>query len=207
MPEYEEEQEDDEIGYNPEEEIINEEPEPKPRKRRVVGIIRREQIQQNRPALPREIQPAPSQEYYTAPEPYQPPLFYPVPPRQDQFQTRQTPEQQAKEQAKIQMLFNKEMEREEMRRLRREAMRNKPSFGQHMIGVAYKASYGDNGVARVNKSLGDGLYRGVNVDLPTNKPIKKQVAQKFNQIINNIAPKVSPMITSVNFKSKKKSKR
>jgi hypothetical protein len=202
MPEYEEEGPKEEIELNPEE-IIDEEPDElpqPPKKRRVVGLVRRNYSRQ----APREINSDRSVNPQYIPEMYpQPQNIILSPPQRDQFQYRQTPEIQAKEQARLQILFNQEMEREQRRQARREYMRSRPSFGRHMIAVAHQAASGDQGAQRVNAKLGEGLYHGVNVDLPTNKPIKKAVASRFNQIIRNIAPKVSPMVTSVNFKKKK----
>jgi hypothetical protein len=208
MPEYEEEGlEEEDLDLNPEEEIIDEEPDelPQPKKRRVVGIVRRNYSRQ----VPKEISPqrSPVDSQYI-PEMYpQPQNIILSPPQRDQFQYRQTPEIQAKEQARLQILFNQEMEREQRRQARREYMRSRPSFGRHMIAVAHQAASGDRGAQRVNATLGEGLFRRPNVDLPTNKPIKKAVATRFNQIISKISPKISPMITSVNMKQKKKGKK
>ena len=206
MQDYNEEPEeyDDEIGLNTEEENLEEE-EPQPKKRRVVGLIRRSQIQQNRPPLPREIQNRQEPEYIPEPQ-YQQPVFYP---NERQFQrAKPSPMEIAKEQAQVQILFQQEMEREQRRQARREYLRSRPNFGEKLKNVANRAVMGDEGqMGQVGANFGRGLFRRPNVELPTSHPVKKAVASRFNTIINNIAPKISPMVTSVSFKSKKKSRK
>jgi len=152
-----------------------------PKKRRVVGIIRRQPTMNT----PREIMPA------MMPAPAIMQEFYPqqMYGRQPAPQKEMSIAQRVRQDIQYQIMYEKELRRAQAQNQPRETM------PQKMLRVANKAAHGDNG-AGAQISVKTKLYKNPNVVIPSSTT-RFQSLDNLNNIIKKVSPKVSPKMPTV----------
>jgi hypothetical protein len=153
-----------------------------PRKRRVVGIIRRQPTYNTPREIMPAMMPAPAimQEFYPQQQMYG---------RQPAPQKEMTIAQRVRQDIQYQMTYEKELRRAQAQNQPRESM------PQKMLRVANKAAHGDGG-AGAQISIKTKLYKNPNVVIPSSTT-RFQSLDNLNNIIKKVSPKVSPKMPTV----------
>jgi hypothetical protein len=176
---YEEGEDNLEEELEVEEEV--EQVQPEPRKRRVVGIVRRRFPANKSPTTQASPQPAPAYPPIMAGDMGGMPQF---------FAPRQNPEYEAKLQAKKDIAYQKEMMRYQLQMQRENAPR--PNTGKKLLRVANQYARGDGTTAdRVNVGNSGCLFKRPNVDLPTRTFNESNMGNNLNKMLKTIRPKVA----------------